>query len=836
MSAATPTESRLQPVLTASLHPSPTNPRKTFAGDAWDTFVENVRAVGIMQPILVRPWPEGQAVSGVYALGVPLYEIVAGERRYRAAIACGLDMVPALIRDLSTAEVVRLQMVENLQREDLHPLEEAEGYALMVREHGFSADTLAAEIGKSRAYIYGRMKLLEACDHVKAKMRAGELAMSIGELIARIPSTALQMQAMSEVLNRDMTYKIAAAHIQARYMLTLKSAPFPLDDADLIPAAGTCAACPKRTGNAQDLFSDVSSADVCTDPDCYRDKKVANMRRLQAAAEAGGAKVLTGDSATEALPYGADSMAGRGFVKASDRVEHGPSDAKGKAATVEQVAKQAGVQPMLVADERSGRLVKVFKAAEVKNAAKKAGDHVVIDQNDKQRQAERERKFEMGYRTRLYSEIRAKIAAAKLQPGIPSAELRQIASTLYRFTGFEGQNRIVHFWVTKEEVSEAHARCGAVQTRIPSMTDNELLLLMIDCTVGHCIQIWSGSTTFTLPDALADLAERWSVDATALRVAMKKEAKEAGKGTKKGSAKKVAADTCATGPAQAEAPAPRPLRVGDHCRIVLHRLDDPAKQDQNAMDHGVIITRKVSDPNPSDTTSNTGGIYWARPAGPIVKKPNDRGFKVDTTPTAERCYTGRGLELWSPIPRIGDRVRVRDGLRGPDNKARKVCGREGVVETVENEVLTVRFGKKSHEIAANLTPSDVEILPPAPIAAAQAQEQIAPEKQAKGKPAKAWPFPRGPVSAPAEAPDEAKPKLKAARPKSAAQAAKPIAPKSNEQAASAARKKSSGRASPAGGDEGAGATAGDDEGAIERCTRTIDMLDGQAACEQGASA
>ena len=78
---------------------------------------------------------------------------------------------------------------------------------------------------------------------------------------------------------------------------------------------------------------------------------------------------------------------------------------------------------------------------------------------------------------------------------------------------------------------------------------------------------------------------------------------------------------------------------------------------------------------------------------------------------------------------------------------------------------------------------------------------------------------------------------KAPAPIAAAQAAKPMAPKSNEQAASAARKKkSSGRASPAGGDEGAGATAGDDEGAIERCTRTIDMLDGQAACEQGASA
>lgn len=748
MSAATPTESRLQPVLTASLHPSPTNPRKTFAGDAWDTFVENVRAVGIMQPILARPWPEGQPVSGMYALGVPLYEIVAGERRYRAAIACGLDMVPALIRDLTTAEVVRLQMVENLQREDLHPLEEAEGYALMVRDHGFTADTLAAEIGKSRAYIYGRMKLLDARDEVKAAMRTGELAMSIGELIARIPSTVQQMQALNEVIRSEMTHRAASRHIQERYMLALKGAPFPRDDADLVPAAGTCTACPKRTGNAQDLFADVSGTDVCTDPDCYRDKRVANMRRQQAKAEAAGATVIAGEEAKKILPYGADAYVTGTFEKATTLAYEMPRK-NGEYQKIGDIAKAAGVQPVLVADEKSGKLVKVYDKKAIKAAIKSEGGNAVLDQSDKERQKERERKQEQAFRRDLYfRHIRAKIDAeldGATQPKLDRFHLELVTAHVWRSLGFDGQKIIADFWLDTAD-GDQHSRCRAMTDGLSALTDAQMIALQIDCAIAGTLSV-PGYCDPKTPAVLLDLATQWQVDARAVRKDLDDAAKAKAKGTKKGSAKKVAAPS-----AKDKAEAARKQKRADFT---------PGTR--------VEVIKEVS---------SMIGVKLA--------SPGDLGTVIE----------GTGYQT---------KVDLDNG--------------SGVVDFTPYEVIIVEKA-------------------PAPIAAAQAQEHIAPEKQAEGKPAKAWPFPRGPVSAPVEeVPDEAKPKLKAARPKSAAQAAKPIAPKGNKQAASAARKKkSSGRASPAGGDEGAGATAGDDECAIERCTRTIDMLDGQAACEQGASA
>jgi ParB/RepB/Spo0J family partition protein len=741
--------SRLQPVLTASLHPSPTNPRKTFAGDAWDAFVENVRAVGIMQPILVRPWPEGQPVSGVYALGVPLYEIVAGERRYRAAIACELDMVPALIRDLTTAEVVRLQMVENLQREDLHPLEEAEGYALMVREHGFTADSLAAEIGKSRAYIYGRMKLLDARDEVKAAMRSGELAMSIGELIARIPSPALQVHAMNEVLRGEMTHRTASHHIQGLYMLALKSAPFPRDDANLVPAAGTCAACPKRTGNAQDLFADVSGTDVCTDPECYRDKRVANMRREQAKAEAAGAKVVSGDEAKKILPYGADNYVTGSFEKATALAYEMPRK-DGEYQKIGDIAKAAGVQPVLVADEKSGKLVKVYDKKAIKAAIKAEGGDAVLDPSDKERQKERERKAEQAFRRDLYfRHIRAKIDAeldGATHPKLDRWHLELVTAHMWGSLCFDGQKIIVDHVLDPND-GDAHSRVRAMTDGLRSMTDGQLIALQIDCAIVGTLSVPSYCDPKT-PATLLDLATQWPVDARAVRKALDDAAKEKAKGTKKGSAKKVAAPT------------------------VKEKTEATRKQ-------------KLADFTP--------------------------GTRVEVV---KRVLSVMGIALAVP-------------------------GDLGTVESVSALQITVNLDDDKGSVAFR----EYEVLilekAPAPIAAAQAQEQIAPKKQLEAKPAKDWPFPRGPVSAPVveEVPDEAKPKLKAARPKSAAQAPSSKAPKKKDQAATAARKKkSSGRAGPAGVDEGAGATAGDDEGAIERCTRTIDMLDGRATCEQGASA
>ena len=137
-----------------TLASSPTNPRKTFGPAQMAELVQSVREHGILTPILVRCWPASLAWTGA---DMPFFEVVAGERRFRAARVAGLTLMPALVRDLSDAQVLEIQVIENLQRADLHPLEEADGYQHMMASHGYTADMIAAKIGKSRSYIFGRL-------------------------------------------------------------------------------------------------------------------------------------------------------------------------------------------------------------------------------------------------------------------------------------------------------------------------------------------------------------------------------------------------------------------------------------------------------------------------------------------------------------------------------------------------------------------------------------------------------------------------------------------------------------------------------------------------------
>lgn len=113
-----------QPVGVHTLASSPTNPRKTFDPTQMAELVQSVKEHGILTPILVRCWPANQTYSGDF----PMYEVVAGERRFRAAKAAGFYLMPALVRDLTDTQVLEIQVIENLQRADLHPLEEADGY------------------------------------------------------------------------------------------------------------------------------------------------------------------------------------------------------------------------------------------------------------------------------------------------------------------------------------------------------------------------------------------------------------------------------------------------------------------------------------------------------------------------------------------------------------------------------------------------------------------------------------------------------------------------------------------------------------------------------------
>ena len=174
---------------------SKTNPRKHFDKEKLAELGESIVRHGIIAPLIVRP------IAG------NRYELVAGERRLRAAREiAALSEVPVIVRELSDRDALEVQVIENLQRADLHPLEEAEGYAKLIREHGYDADQLALKIGKSRSYVYARIKLGQLRDEVKEALYADKINHSVALLIARIPDPELQLEAFKKVVPDENHY------------------------------------------------------------------------------------------------------------------------------------------------------------------------------------------------------------------------------------------------------------------------------------------------------------------------------------------------------------------------------------------------------------------------------------------------------------------------------------------------------------------------------------------------------------------------------------------------------------------------------------------------------
>ncbi|WP_162249960.1 ParB/RepB/Spo0J family partition protein [Massilia sp. Root351] len=275
-----------------------TTNRKRFNLDALERLAANVKEVGILQPILIRPVkPTDEHPQA--------FEIVAGERRFRSAVLANLDQVPVIVRQLSDLQAAEIQLLENIQREDPHPLEEAEGYQMLMQNHGYDADQLAERVKKSRAYIYGRLKLCALATDVREVFLDGDISASTALLIARIPVPALQKRALKEILSpttwpthEPMSHRRARDYIQDTYTLDLTGAPFDIKDGKLLATAGNCTKCPKRTGNQPEVYPDAKSAHVCTDPDCYAEKKAAHYQRIIVVANKRGIPILEGQEAT----------------------------------------------------------------------------------------------------------------------------------------------------------------------------------------------------------------------------------------------------------------------------------------------------------------------------------------------------------------------------------------------------------------------------------------------------------------------------------------------------------------------------------------------------------
>jgi ParB family chromosome partitioning protein len=177
------------------VHPSAGQPRKTFDDGRLDELAASIQTQGIIQPLIVRQ----RAAGG--------YELIAGERRWRAAQRAGLHEVPAVIRDVAPAQAFEMALVENLQREDLNPIEEAAGYERLIAEFGYTQEKLADRVGKERSTVANAIRLLRLPDSVRALVAQGRLSMGHARALLGLDSVASMERLARRTVSQDLSVR-----------------------------------------------------------------------------------------------------------------------------------------------------------------------------------------------------------------------------------------------------------------------------------------------------------------------------------------------------------------------------------------------------------------------------------------------------------------------------------------------------------------------------------------------------------------------------------------------------------------------------------------------------
>ena len=262
----------------AMLTESPTNPRRNFDEEFLKGLASSIQSQGILASLLVRPKDQR-------------YEIVFGAQRFRAAQIAGKEIVPVEIRDMTDAQVMEAQLVENLQRRDVHPLEEARSFKglLDLEEPRYSIEQIAVKIGKPPAYVATRLKLTELAEVVVEEFYREEIGVGHALLLAKLPLDK-QEEALKACFREDwsasadrkakrilLPVRNLQTWIEQNILLVLKDAPFDKKDVHLVAIAGSCVDCAKRTGHNKLLFFDLGKQDACSDPSCYQAKVDAHI-------------------------------------------------------------------------------------------------------------------------------------------------------------------------------------------------------------------------------------------------------------------------------------------------------------------------------------------------------------------------------------------------------------------------------------------------------------------------------------------------------------------------------------------------------------------------------
>lgn len=723
----------------SSIATSLTNPRKTFDQVKLQDLANSIASMGVNMPIIVRPLPASrlqdthEAAKGKgRQAALPEYELVAGERRWRASQLAGKSSIPAIIRQLTDAQALEVQIIENLQREDVSELEEAEGYEYLMSANQINAEAVAEKIGKSRSYVFGRLKLLNLCEQGRDALREGKIDHSVALPIARIPSEQLQQKALQYATQTNYYgstpgAREVTAHVRNHYMLKLKEAPFDRKDAELCPKAGACTDCSKRTGASPDLFTDVDSADVCTDPPCFHNKEELHAARVRQAAEDQGLDVIDGREAKALMPS-AYSGEVSGYLRL-DSDKDIPIKGKPLRKIIARVMEQSGIKPTMIVNPHDPKqLIAVLRPEQAQELLQAAG---AKEHQDKlQEQTEREEKeakreqaskdqqaYEVKWRKDLAKDLVHKVA---LQAVSWEAMPRTLYETLCKqqITALDADS-IRQLCDVLELGKIAPQEALTDWAKNHDYPDVALMQLMVWKDRMH--RTWTRDSG---NEVLMCIAAECGVDVTAFQAQMKANLRAAKATKKQLEAKKAAQRTQSPDSLKPRdtASTPTPAAQAQKVRGGKKKIqvDEKPKLSAAAAQAAIAEALQAAEPrNPADAAEARDAGQGDIPGAAAAAQDDDvqavAVAQPATVTASEEAAPASTIELPADTPAAGgerpqdetpaltvangDIVRVKEGLKGPNGKFRKTCGRVGIVTSHSESQVQVKFGPKAHEYA-----------------------------------------------------------------------------------------------------------------------------------------
>lgn len=493
------------------------NPRRTFGESQLRELAANILVHGVLQPIVLRPAPDG--TEG-------MYELVAGARRLRASKLAGKNTIPATVRNLTDAEASEVRLVENLQRENIHELDEGIGYRSLIdlRPDFYTVETIAVQVAKSPSYVRGRISLTELIQAAQTAFYDGKLTVAHALELARLqphdqeralmecfPGHRNTGSILKDRKAEALTVRQLREWIEREIHLDLKHAPFNTEDANLVPAAGACSTCPKRTGNNPLLFPEIKNRSLCTDPTCHQAKLQAFVQQRVAPLVKDGQKpIQISESASWQVYTKSPNTLYEGQYRRAERDGECPHT---------QIAvvidgRKAGTVMRVCTDEKC-RTHREFSRYEISPE-------------------EREQRRKVALAVRVQKESRLQILQAvreKLPATMAREDFEMVALDYFRRLGHDNHHRLfqVYGWEEKktktswggtsvdyEQLAEAH---------IHGMTEADLNHFMVTCALVPDIYCpgYSSAEALSREANLTRTAARYKVDAFKITAAVSAE-------------------------------------------------------------------------------------------------------------------------------------------------------------------------------------------------------------------------------------------------------------------------------------------------------------------------